>query len=114
MPQTCPYCGIVLPAVVDAFCPDCRAELDESQEESQEEIGPLAAVYGIIQAAYTAILLVTGALLALSTTVMQAVVVTVIFASVGLAVASVIRARRKMVTTVSGRGKTFRSSEKPK
>ena len=25
----CPHCGAALPAVVDAFCPDCREPLDE-------------------------------------------------------------------------------------
>src|SRR6516162_10246187 len=27
MPDTCPHCGTRLPAVVDAFCPECREDL---------------------------------------------------------------------------------------
>src|SRR4051794_18767741 len=29
MSATCPHCGEPLPAVVDAFCPECRTRLDE-------------------------------------------------------------------------------------
>ncbi len=32
MPQNCPHCGIALPAVVDAFCPECREDLSETPE----------------------------------------------------------------------------------
>lgn len=32
MPQNCPHCGTVLPAVVDAFCPECREDLSETPE----------------------------------------------------------------------------------
>jgi hypothetical protein len=27
--EACPHCGATLPTVVDAFCPECRAALDE-------------------------------------------------------------------------------------
>ena len=30
MPDNCPHCGAPLPFVVDAYCPECREELDES------------------------------------------------------------------------------------
>ena len=29
MPQSCPHCGMDLPLVVDAFCPECREDLSE-------------------------------------------------------------------------------------
>ena len=32
MPQSCPHCGITLPAVVDAFCPECREDLNAGPE----------------------------------------------------------------------------------
>lgn len=28
--KNCPHCGFALPAVADAFCPDCRERLDEA------------------------------------------------------------------------------------
>lgn len=33
MAQSCPHCGVKLPAVVDAFCPECRADLSLAPEE---------------------------------------------------------------------------------
>ena len=27
MPQACPHCGSTLPAVIDAYCPECREDL---------------------------------------------------------------------------------------
>lgn len=32
MIDTCPHCGTTLPAVRDAFCPDCRGDLEEAPE----------------------------------------------------------------------------------
>src|SRR5947207_3094587 len=32
--ETCPHCGVRLPHVVDAFCPDCFAALDEMPARS--------------------------------------------------------------------------------
>ena len=32
MSKLCPHCGVVLPATVDAFCPECREDLDESPD----------------------------------------------------------------------------------
>jgi hypothetical protein len=29
----CPHCGVVLPAIRDAFCPECRQRLDELPSE---------------------------------------------------------------------------------
>jgi hypothetical protein len=31
--QSCPHCGIALPAVVDAFCPECRTDLSQTPQE---------------------------------------------------------------------------------
>ena len=30
--RACPHCGVALPAVVDAFCPECREPLGEPPE----------------------------------------------------------------------------------
>ena len=30
MPDACPHCGIRLPVVVDALCPECRRDLSET------------------------------------------------------------------------------------
>ena len=30
MNRMCPHCGALLPAVIDAFCPECREDLDEA------------------------------------------------------------------------------------
>ena len=32
---SCPHCGTRLPAVVDAFCPECRNDLDEAPAPEQ-------------------------------------------------------------------------------
>ena len=34
VPQTCPHCGIALPPVVDAYCPECREDLSETPGEA--------------------------------------------------------------------------------
>jgi hypothetical protein len=31
--QSCPHCGVTLPAVVDAFCPECRTDLSQTPQE---------------------------------------------------------------------------------
>lgn len=36
MARTCPHCGTELPAVADAFCPDCREDLSQTPEEVRE------------------------------------------------------------------------------
>lgn len=47
MPGTCPHCGISLPAVVDAFCPECREDLSVTPEEAQRTVeGTFKAVTG--------------------------------------------------------------------
>ena len=32
MNESCPHCGETLPAVVDAFCPQCRMDLSETPD----------------------------------------------------------------------------------
>jgi hypothetical protein len=45
MPDTCPHCGIRLPAIRDAFCPDCRLPLEDvaAPEPQTSENAPAAA-----------------------------------------------------------------------
>lgn len=33
MARACQHCGTALPAVVDAFCPECRADLSQTPQE---------------------------------------------------------------------------------
>jgi hypothetical protein len=61
VPDTCPHCGFRLPAVVDAFCPECREPLDEPPEQpalardtSQRPAKPIGTV--------TAVCLILGGL----------------------------------------------------
>jgi hypothetical protein len=36
MPENCPHCGAPLPDTLDAFCPECRAALDEPTQRQQD------------------------------------------------------------------------------
>ena len=37
---TCPHCGVTLPPVIDAFCPECRERLDEAPENQTQDGTP--------------------------------------------------------------------------
>lgn len=53
MPQTCPHCGTALPAVVDAFCPECREDLGETPEEAQQTAeGTYRILKGTVKVAF--------------------------------------------------------------
>ena len=36
MPERCPHCGAPLPETLEAFCPECRAALDEPTQRQQD------------------------------------------------------------------------------
>jgi hypothetical protein len=42
MAGTCPHCGTKLPAMVDAFCPECRNDLGEAPSSEPPARGPSA------------------------------------------------------------------------
>ena len=48
MPRSCPHCGTTLPAVVDAYCPECREDLSATPEEvaAKPTLGEMAEVMG--------------------------------------------------------------------
>jgi hypothetical protein len=129
MPQTCPHCGIALPAVVDAFCPECREDLSATPEEAQqtaqdtfkavtgsgESDSPEAertktAVQAVLYTALAAIASIAGVL---ERDWWQAIVAGVVCAVCACWVYSMYQGQA-VKTTVTGRGKTPRSSEQPK
>ncbi len=47
MPDRCPHCGVQLPSAGDAFCPECRGELDESPAAERDAPAVQSEVVGL-------------------------------------------------------------------
>lgn len=46
MAESCPRCGVKLPAIRDAFCPECRADLSETPTTARSDSG-LEPTHGV-------------------------------------------------------------------
>jgi hypothetical protein len=123
MPQTCPHCGIALPGVIDAFCPECREDLNATPEEVADPptladmgkvLKPVSVAWGgfcIVVGTVSSILTVLGGA---ATRELEAALCGVI----GLAVCAYwyyrVRQSASAETSITGREKTSWDSEQPK
>ena len=116
MAQTCPHCGVTLPTVVDAFCPQCREDLSATPEEARETAKlTRAAVLGTPEeeqskGAVYLLLATVGAAIGLITAVLEgewifAVVALIVLAIFGEALVRHLQGLF-VKTSVSGRDKT--------
>lgn len=133
MPQKCPHCGIALPAVVDAFCPECREDLSETPESLAyvpppaplPVVGPVSkdlrylantntvarwTLTALIVSGVSAIMLIVG--LISSDWELALVAVFLLVLSAGWVVVWFRVAADK--TSVSSQGRTSKDSEQPK
>lgn len=122
MPQPCcPHCGTRLPAVADAYCPDCREELAATPEEVAikptltEMAEVVGAPLGAVILGFLDVIFAVASLLALFTALATgewgvALGAVVVLAVSALSVLVKVRGPNER-TSVTGRGKTQTGSE---
>jgi hypothetical protein len=98
MAETCPHCGIKLPAMVDAFCPECRNDLAEAPSQETSALARPAARNPLVEAAEWWHTVKAGAV-TLGTVVAVAVEYPSVAIAVGASVAAIVvaeAARRRL------------------
>jgi hypothetical protein len=123
MPQSCPHCGIALPAVADAFCPECREDLSATPDEvaNQPTLADMGEAIKPIHIARDAICLVVGTVscvLSVLGGVASREPEAALCGVIGLGVWAYwyhrLRQSASVRTSVTGKSKISKSAEQPK